>query len=167
MSRTFDVSIHSPTSVEQIHAAFGEEDYWMARIAAFGGSKTLDSLIVEPDGTLTVSITEDLRHGALPKMLAKLYPGDLNVRSTETWSPAGDGRVNGEISVAVTGAPGSGRGSAVLAPSGAGSLLTLSGAVEFRVPVVGGPIESYVAREFAKGIGEIQRFTTEWVDEHV
>ena len=55
-----------PASVEQIHSAFGEEDYWLARIAAFGGSKTLDSLIVDPDGTVTVSVTEDLRRGALP-----------------------------------------------------------------------------------------------------
>jgi hypothetical protein len=167
MPRSFDVSFQSPTSVEQIHSAFGEEDYWMARIAAFGGSKTLDSLVVEPDGTVTVSITEDLRHGGLPGILAKLYRGDLNVRSTEKWSPASDRRVNGEISVAVTGAPGSGRGAAVLAPSGDGSQLTLSGTVEFKVPLVGGKVESYVAREFAEGIREIQRFTARWVIEHV
>ena len=61
MPRSFDVSFQSPASVEQIHSAFGEEDYWLARIAAFGGSKTLDSLIVDPDGTVTVSVTEDLR----------------------------------------------------------------------------------------------------------
>src|SRR4029079_2526781 len=88
MPRSIDVSFRSPASVEQIHSAFGEEDYWMARIAAFGGSKTLDSLIVEPDGTVTVSIIEDLRHGGLPKILATLYPGDMNVRSTEKWSAA-------------------------------------------------------------------------------
>ena len=139
----------------------------MARIAAFGGSKTLDSLIVEPDGTVTVSIFEDLRHGGLPKILATLYPGDMNVRSTEKWSAASDRQVNGEISVAVTGAPGSGRGQAVLAPSGNASQLTLNAIVEFNVPLVGGRIESYVAREFADGIREIQRFTTGWISEHV
>jgi Protein of unknown function (DUF2505) len=167
MPRSFDVSVQSPTSVEQIYSAFGSEDYWMARIAAFGGSKTLDSLIVEPDGTVTVSITENLRHSGLPKILAALYRGDLNLRSTEKWSASGDRQVSGEISVAVTGAPGSGRGAAVLAPSGEGSQLSLCATVEFKVPLVGGKIESYVAREFAEGIGEIQRFTTRWVIEHV
>jgi hypothetical protein len=39
--------------------------------------------------------------------------------------------------------------------------------VEFKVPLVGGRIESYVAREFAEGIREIQRFTTGWISEHV
>ena len=167
MSRSFDVSVPSAASVEQIHSAFGEQDYWLARIAAFGGNKTLDSLIVDSDGTVTVSITEDLRHGGLPKILVKLYRGDLKVRSTEKWRPASDGRVAGEINVAVAGAPGAGRGAAVLAPSEDGSELTLSATVEFKVPLVGGTIESYVAREFAEGIREIQRFTTQWVLEHV
>jgi hypothetical protein len=166
MPRSFNVSFQSPTSVEQIHSAFCEEDYWMARIAAFGGSKSLDSLIVEPDGTLTVSITEDLRHGGLPKILARVYRGDLKVRSTEKWSPPSDHRVSGKIGVEVIGAPGSGGGLAVLAPSGDGSQLTLSATVEFKVPVVGGTIEKFVAREFADGIGEIQRFTTRWAAEH-
>jgi Protein of unknown function (DUF2505) len=55
----------------------------------------------------------------------------------------------------------------VLAPSGDASQLTLNAIVEFKVPLVGGRIESYVAREFAKGIREIQRFTTGWISEHV
>jgi hypothetical protein len=167
MPRSFDVSFESPASVEQVHSAFGDEDYWLARIAAFGGSKTLDSLVVDSDGTVTVTITEDLRRNALPGMLAKLYRGDLNLRSTETWRPVDDRQVSGEISVAVTGAPGSGHGAAVLAPSGNGSRMTFAATVEFKVPLVGGKIESYIAREFAQGIPEIQRFTTAWISEHV
>ena len=166
MPRSFDVSFESPASVEQVHSAFGDEDYWLARNAAFGGSKALDSLVLGSDGTVTVTITEDLRRGMLPGILAKLYRGDLNIRSTEKWSPASGRRVNGEISVTVTGAPGSGRGMAVLAPLGNGSRLKLNGTVEFKVPLVGGKIESYLAREFAQGIPEIQRFTTTWIGEH-
>jgi Protein of unknown function (DUF2505) len=166
MPRSFDVLVDSPVSVEQVHSAFGDEDYWLARIAAFGGSKTLDSLVVDSDGTVTVTITEDLRRNALPGILANLYRGDLNVRSTETWRPVADRQVSGEISVAVTGAPGSGHGAAVLAPVPNGSRLTFTATVEFKVPLVGGTIESYVAREFARGIPEIQRFTTEWIFEH-
>jgi Protein of unknown function (DUF2505) len=167
MPRSFEVSFESPASVEQVHSAFGDEDYWLARIAAFRGRKTLDSLVVDSDGTVTVTITEDLRRSALPGMLAKLYRGDLNVRSTETWRPVDDRQVNGEISVAVTGAPGSGHGAAVLAPLGNGSRLTFTATVEFKVPLVGGTIETYIAREFAQGIPEIERFTTGWISEHV
>ncbi|HKP43413.1 DUF2505 domain-containing protein [Mycobacterium sp.] len=166
MSRSFDVSFESPASVEQVHSAFGDEDYWLARIATFGGSKRLDSLVVDSDGTVTVTITEDLRRSALPGTLATLYRGDLNVRSTESWRPVDERQVNGEISVAVTGAPGSGHGTAVLAPVGEGSRLTFTATVEFKVPLLGGTIERFVAREFAQGIPQIQRFTTTWISEH-
>ncbi len=166
MPRSFDVSFESPASVGQVHSAFGAQDYWRARLADFGDSKTLDSLVVGADGAVRVVVTEDLRHGKLPRILAKFYRGDLNVVSTEVWTPIGDGRVGGEISVAVTGAPGSGHGTAVLAPLGTGSRLTFAATVEFKVPLVGGTIESFIAREFAQGIPEIQRFTTKWISEH-
>jgi hypothetical protein len=166
MPRSFDLSFESPASVEQVHSAFGEEDYWLARLEAFAGSKTLDSLIVDSDGRLTVVVTEDLRHGALPAILTTFYRGDLNIVTTEQWTPIEDRRVSGEISVALTGAPGSGHGEAVLAPLGNGSRLTFAGTVKFKVPLVGGKVESFIAREFAQGIPEIQRFTTTWISEH-
>jgi hypothetical protein len=166
MPRSFDVSSDLPASVEQVQSAYGDENYWLARNAALSGSKMLDSLIVDSDGTVTVTIIEDLRHGMLPGLLARVYRGDLNIRSIEKWKPVGGRRVSGEISVAVTGAPGSGRGVAVLEPSGSGSRLKLTGTVEFKVPLVGGTVESYLAREFARGIPDIQRFTATWIDEH-
>jgi Protein of unknown function (DUF2505) len=165
MPRTFDMSFESPVTVEQVHSAFGTQDYWLARLAAFGGAKTLDSLLVDDDGTVTVTVTEDLRRGGLPRMLATLYRADLNIVSTEKWRPAEDSRLGGEISVAVNGAPGSGHGAAMLAPSGDGSRLNLSATVEFNVPLVGGKIESYVAGQFADGFAEIHSFTTNWITE--
>lgn len=166
MPLSFDASFESPASVEQVHSAFSDEDYWLARIAAFGGSITLDSLIVDSDGTVIVTTTQDLRHGGLPGMLTKVYRGDLNILRNETWRPIGGRRVSGEISVAAVGAPGSGRGVALLAPLGKGSRLIFTATVEFKVPLVGGKIESYIAGQLADGISEIQRFTTMWITEH-
>ncbi|TXI62876.1 DUF2505 domain-containing protein [Mycolicibacterium mageritense] len=166
MPRSFEVTFDSPASVEQVFGAFGDRAYWLARLEAFGGEKTLDALDVDADGRIRVVVTEDLRHGALPGMLAKVYRGDLNIVTTEVWTPAGDGRVDGEITVAVTGAPGSGSGTAVLERAGTGSRLALNGTVRFKMPLVGGPIESFLAREFAQGIPDIQRFTTTWLSEN-
>jgi len=164
MPRSFDIVFESPASVEQIHSAFGSRDYWLARIAEFdGGEKALDSLTVEPGGTVRVVVTEDLRHGALPGMLTKIYRGDLKVVTTEVWTPTGDGRVAGDIDVAVVGAPGRGGGTALLQPVATGSRMELTGTVEFKIPLVGGPIESFLAKEFAEGIPNIQRFTAQWL----
>lgn len=167
MPRSFEVSFESPASVARVHSAFGDQNYWLDRLAAFGDrDRRLDALDIDPDGTVRVTNTEDLRQGRLPGILAAVYRGDLNVVNREQWRPLGDGRVGGEVSVAVTGAPGSGHGTAVLAPNGDGSALSLSATVEFNVPLLGGKIERYLVGELAEGLAAIQRFTTTWIEEH-
>jgi hypothetical protein len=165
MARSFDVAVDSPASVEQVHAAFSGEDYWLARLATLNGSTTLESLVVDDDHTVRVATTQDLGRDLLPGIVSKFYRRDLKIQHTETWRPV-DGQLRGEISVAVSGAPGSGSGAASVAPAQSGSVLTLTGTVEFKVPLVGGMIESFIAREFAHGIPNIQDFTAKWVTEH-
>lgn len=165
MPRSFDVSVESPASVEQLHAAFSGEDYWLARLATLSGSTTLDSLAVDAGQTVRVATTQDLGRDLLPGIVAKFYHRDLKVRHSETWQ-RNDAQLRGEISVAVSGAPGSGSGAALVAPVQNGSRLTFTGTVEFKVPLVGGTIESYIAREFARGIPEIQHFTATWIGRH-
>ena len=166
MPRSFDFSVESPVSVERIHSAFSEEDYWLARLAAFGGIGRLDSLIVDTDGSVTVAIIGDARHEGLPGLVAKLYPREWQVVQNETWSPIDGGRVRGEVSFATRGAPGSGLGTVLLAPAQNGSLLKCTATVEFKVPLVGGKIESFIGRQLVQEISEIQRFTAEWITEH-
>jgi hypothetical protein len=166
MPCSFDMLFESPASVEQVHSAFSHEEYWLARLAAFGGT-TLNSFFVDTDGTVTISTTQDLRRDALPGVVAKLYRADLTILRDETWRPIGGRRVTGQVIVAAASAPGSGRGDALLAPSRNGSQLKFTATVEFKVPLIGGKIESHLARKFAEGISEIQRFTTAWIAEHV
>ena len=64
------------------------------------------------------------------------------------------------------GCAGSGRGAALLVPMGNGSRLSFNGIVEFKVPMVGGKIESYLGGQLAEHIPAIQRFTTVWITEH-
>jgi hypothetical protein len=162
MPRSFDVSADSPVTVEQVHSAFSDEGYWLARLATMNGSTALESLIVDDDQTVRVATTQDLGRDLVPGIVAKFYRRDLKVRHTETWRPIG-GQLRGEINVAVSGAPGSGSGAALVAPTQEGSRMTFEGSVEFKVPLVGGTIESFIAREFARGIPDIQHFLAKWV----
>jgi hypothetical protein len=162
MPRSFDVSADSPATVEQVHSAFSDEGYWLARLATMNGSTALESLIVDDDQTVRVATTQDLGRDLVPGIVAKFYRRDLKVRHTETWRPI-DGQLRGEINVAVSGAPGSGSGAALVAPTQDGSRMTFEGSVEFKVPLVGGTIESFIAREFARGIPDIQHFLAKWV----
>jgi hypothetical protein len=166
MPRSFDVSTESPASVEQIHAAFGREDYWLARIARGDVTTTLDSLIVDADGTVTVGVTQHLGRQLLPGLVAKLIPGDLKILHTETWRRVGDGQVRGRLSVSASGGLGSGRAEARLAPVSNGSQLRVAVRVEVKIPLLGGKLEKSIGAGLAQDIPAVQRFTTTWIAEH-
>ena len=51
MPRSFDMAAAYDGSVEQIYRAFGDERYWLARLAESGADKTtLDALTTTADG---------------------------------------------------------------------------------------------------------------------
>jgi uncharacterized protein DUF2505 len=170
MPRTFDLSTESPASVDQVHSAFGDEDYWRARLAAFGagpGAATLDSLIIDAAGTVAVVTTFSLFRDRLPRPVNRLRRGDLALLHTETWSRVGGNQLRGEVSIVVAGTPVSATGAALLAPLDDGSRLQYSATVEVKVPLIGGQIESLMSGRLAEGIMDIQRFTSAWISETV
>jgi Protein of unknown function (DUF2505) len=106
MPRSFDLSVESPVSVEQVHSAFGDEDYWLARLANYGaGVATLDSLIIDADGAVGVATTVSLLGDGLPRLITQLHGGDLQAVLNETWSPIGGGRVRGRSAWRCRGCP--------------------------------------------------------------
>ena len=163
LPHSFDIWTESPASVEQIHCALGREDYWLTRLAT---SETLDSLIVETDGTVAVRVTQHLGRQLLPGAVATLLPGDLKILHRETWRPVGHGQVRGQVSVSASGGFGSGRGEAWLAPAGIGSQTRFAVRVEVKIPFVGGRLEKSIAAGLAENIPDLQRFTTMWIAEH-
>lgn len=166
MPRSFDFSIESPASVEQIHSAFSEKDYWLARQEAFGGGARLDSWVKDPDGSVKVIIIGDGRREEVPGFVAKFYPRSWQAVHTESWSPIRDGQVRGQISVAARGVPGSGRGRALLAPAQNGSRLECTATVEYKVPLIGGKIESMIGPQLVEQFSAALKFTVEWITEH-
>jgi hypothetical protein len=165
MAHSIDIWTESPASVEQIHAAFGREDYWLTRLAG-GAITTLDSLIVDPDGTVKMRATQHLGRQLLPGLVAKLLPGDLKILYSETWRPVGDRQVCGHVSVSASGGFGSGRGRALLAPAAIGSEMSFAVRVEVKIPLVGGKLEKSIGAGVAENIPALQRFTTAWIAEH-
>ena len=166
MPRSFDILTVSPASVEQVHAAFSREDYWAARLVAFGNSGTLDSLIVDADGTVTVGLIQHLDRQLLPGLVAKLVPGDLKILRSETWRPVGDRRVRGQVSVSAPGGFGSVRAEAWLTPVRNGWQVRFAVTVEVKIPLVGGKLENAIGADLAENVPAFHRFTAEWIAEH-
>ena len=166
MPRSFDILTESPASVEQIHAAFRCEDYWLARIEPGDAITTLDSLVVDADGTVTVRATQHVGRRLLPGRVAKLVPGELKMLHSETWTPVGDRQVRGQVSVSASPGLGSGYAEAWLEPVGDGSQLRCAVKVQVKIPLLGGQLEKSIGAGLAEGIPEMQRFTAEWIAEH-
>ncbi|MDD4866749.1 MAG: DUF2505 domain-containing protein [Mycobacterium sp.] len=166
MPRSFDISSATPASVEQIHAAFGREDYWQARIAAAGAVTTLDSLSRGADGTVTVRTSQRLGRQLLPRPVAKVVTGDVEIMHSETWRPDGDRQVRGQLSISASGGWASGRAENLLAPAGSGSQLRCAVRVEIKIPLLGGKLENSIGASLAENIPALLQFTTTWIAEH-
>lgn len=167
MPRSFDVSVDSPASVEQILCAFGESDYWAARLTAFDdGAATLDQLAVDADQTVDVGFRVGLFRDRLPEVITKFAPHDMALVHNQKWSRIDDNRVRGELRVDVSGVPVTALGQALLAPAQHGSRLTMTTTIAVKIPLVGGAIESAIARQVGEDITKYHRFTSDWIAEN-
>jgi hypothetical protein len=164
MPRSFALSLAAPVAVDEILAAFADEDYWRARLAAFdGGTARLDGLTIDPDGRVTAALTVSLFSNRLPKVVAALAPGDLEMARTESWHPVSDGHARGTIDVSVPGAPVSAVGKVSLIPVGPGARLDFTTTVQVNIPLVGGQVENFIVSRLGDEITAVQRFTNDWI----
>jgi hypothetical protein len=155
-------------SVEQVHQAFSDEQYWLSRLADSGADDySLDSLIVDGNG-IDVVTTQRLRADRLPAVVTQFHRGDLALVREENWSPINGGQATATISLNIIGAPATLSGSAVLVPakSGNSSRLDFKATVQVNVPLVGGKIENFIGSQLMDLLIQEQRFTTVWITEN-
>ena len=155
-------------SVEQVHRAFRDERYWLARLTESGADLySLDSIDCS-DGGIDIITTQTLRADRLPGVVTQFHRGDLSFVREETWTPVAEGLTSATVRGSITGAPATLRGTAVLAPanSGSGSRLNFSTTVEVNIPLVGGKIENFIGNQLVDLLIREQRFTTAWIAEN-
>lgn len=154
-------------TVEQVHRAFGDERYWLARLADSGvDDSSLDALDTGADGAVRIATTQVIRRDRLPGVAAQFIRGDLSIKREESWSPARDGSSTASVRASIPGAPVHVEGTAVLAGAPKGSTLTYKAAVEVKIPLVGGKLEGVIAAQLVDLVTAEQRFTTVWIAEN-
>jgi hypothetical protein len=167
MPRSFDMSAEYSASVEQVHGAFGDRNYWLTRLAESGADiATLNSFAVAPDGSIAVTTTQALRADRLPAVATQFIRGDLQVVRDEKWAPVSGGEAHAEVTGHIPGAPASLVGKAALRPNGAGSRLEFNATVEVHIPLLGGKVESMIGGALAELFIAEQRFTTAWITQN-
>jgi hypothetical protein len=168
MPRSFDMATEYEGSVEQVHQAFSDEQYWLARLADSGADDySLDTLAVDGQG-IDIVTTQRLRADRLPGVVTQFHRGDLSLVRQEAWTPIRGGQAAATIKLSIIGAPATLSGTAVLAPakSGGGSRLEFKATVQVDVPLVGGKIESFIGSQLVDLLIAEQRFTTVWITEN-
>jgi Protein of unknown function (DUF2505) len=168
MPRSFDMTAEYGGSVEQVHRAFCDEQYWLERLADSGADDySLDSMTVDANG-IDVVTTQTLRVDRLPGVVTQFHRGDLSIVREEQWSPIRDGQATATIKGSIRDAPATVTGTAVLTPaeSDGVSRLEFKATVEVRVPLVGGKIENFIGNQLVELLIAEQRFTTVWITEN-
>lgn len=153
-------------TVERVHEAFRNEQYWRARLTHFGADAALDQLTVTDDGRIDVVTSHVLHADGLPALVSQFHHGDLRIRREEHWQPVRDGQSTATVSGVIAGAPVALDGAGMLAPAGGGARLAVTLSVEVKVPLVGGKIENFIGGQLVDLLAAEQRFTTVWITEN-
>ena len=143
MSTPLSASAELPADVETAFAALTGEQWPPALAARLRDGSTLVRREPTPDGGVVLVTSRQLPEGTPSALLKAARDG--RVTQTDTWGPAVDGVRAGTWTVEVPGAPGTIGGTSRVEPAGAGSRWSVEGAVEIRLPLVGGKVERYVA----------------------
>jgi hypothetical protein len=164
MPRSFDMATDYEGSVEQVHQAFRDEQYWLARLADSGADDaTLNSIRLTPNGGVEVTTTHVLRADRLPAVVSQFHHGDLEIHRAESWTGLVDGQAEGTVNGSIPGAPVALTGSAQLLTSDLRARLAFRATVEVRIPLVGGKVENLIGNQLLDLLIAEQRFTTMWI----
>ncbi len=157
------------SSVQRVHRALSDRQYWLARLAESGADATaLDRMDIADDGSIDVVTTQVLRADRLPGVVSQFHRGDLMIQREEAWTPVLDSHARAAVNGSIAGAPVSLAGEAVLAPAALTdvSRLDFRGTVEVRVPLVGRKLEKFIGSQLIELLAAEQRFTTRWIAEN-
>jgi hypothetical protein len=172
MPRSFDMAAEYAGTVDQVHRALADEQYWLVRLSDSGADHaTLDELALDADGGIRIKTTQTLRSDRLPAVVTQFHRGDLSFVREETWTPIANRRATAVVRGSIPGAPAALSGDAVLssvadAKGALAARMTVKATVEVRVPLVGGKIENFIGSQLVDLLIAEQRFTTVWITEN-
>jgi hypothetical protein len=167
MPRSFDMATEYEGTVEQVHDAFRDQQYWTARLAASGADDwTLNAFHLGSDGGVDVVTTQVLRADRLPGVVHQFHHGDLEIRRAETWTGLSDGAAQASVASSIVRAPVTLSGDAGLSAFGAGARLTFQAVVDVRIPLVGRKMEKFIGTQLINLLNTEQEFTSRWIVEN-
>lgn len=140
------------------------DEAFQAQKCADAGALSHDVAVSTVGDGARIVVNRDLPTDRLPDFAKSLVGQTLS--TTETWELGGaesSGGRRGTLVVEVKGAPIVLRSNVVLAPSGAGSLITVEGELKASIPLLGGRIEKAAAPAVINALRNEQRTGSHWL----
>lgn len=144
------------TDVADVYAAFCKPDFYKKKFAAVG-ARGVEVLEKKKRGDTFYIRTEREVPSDVPGMLRK-FLGDWNtVVQTESWEPDDEGYFN-QLEIESEGVPVSIEGTMSLQPDGKGCVNKLSFEIDCSIPLVGGKLEDFIARDMREVLDREYKF---------
>ncbi len=164
MPRSFDMATDYQATVEQVHQAFRDERYWLARLADSGADEIrLEGFELGRDGGVDVVTTQVLHATRLPAVIHQFHHGDLEIRRAETWTAITDGRAEATVAGSIVGAPVSLICEGGLSTPNDLAHMAFRATVEVQIPLVGRKMENFICAQLEQLLITEQEFTTNWI----
>ncbi|WP_227997263.1 DUF2505 domain-containing protein [Nocardia australiensis] len=144
-----------------VRAAIADEQYWKDRIAEVGGPNARLDLVAVNGDQVRVELVQAIAAELLPAAITAVRPGDLIIPRVENWT--GDFAT---FEARVEGAPAEVRGTITLADDGSGSVATVTGSIEVKIPLFGGKIETAIAEHLTNLLASEEEFSNTWLGSH-
>ncbi|MBL1074293.1 DUF2505 domain-containing protein [Nocardia sp. 2] len=166
MSRTFSGEYTFRHPVEAVHGALSSRVHWEQRVAELGEQRATLTGFSAANGITTVEVTNVVAPHLLPRAAAKY--GDITVQIQEEWHALVGDAARGVMRGRVTAARVQTDGVFGLRANGAdGCVLSLTGTVVCRLPMVGKAVEAGLEKAVTEGFGHNCEFIEQWVDRQV
>lgn len=137
-----------PAQPAQVFALFTDADFLAGRMNASGGLEPTVVTLEATSDAATIVTQQSIPADSLPSVVSSMLGGDPVTERTENWRADGDG-YTADWTLTVKGAPASVKGTMTLAPSGAGSVLTVDGTANVPIPMFGAKLESTIVEQIS------------------
>ncbi len=94
MPKSFHFDIEFKYPIDDVHRTLTDPNYWKGRL----GDLYATSDIEVRDGSIEVSVSEEIDSASLPSLVAKVAPSRLGLKRVDRWGgPLSDGRAAGSV----------------------------------------------------------------------
>lgn len=163
MATRFTHSARINAPVEIVFSSYGEEAFWLDRLATVGTAEdTLDDLVVADDA-ITVTLTQHIADEDIPDVARKVLPGQLVIVRNITFTDFDGERYLSSSRADAAGGLARIEGGTEAVSAGDAAVESLTGQVKVSVPLLGGKLEKLVVSHLDGAFEAEYRHLNHWV----